>query len=112
VGNYTVEVNANGVPDFTAAWLHNNASCTTDVLHDEPVASSPAEKAAVAATASRGKTTPIGVLYADCAQRFTLNDVADHTGHLAARLGEYRGVLKLCPAHPDAKAIQEAINAG
>jgi hypothetical protein len=112
VGNYTVEVDANGAPDFTAVWQHINASCTTDVLHDEPVASSPIEKAAVAATAIGGKTTSIGVLYTDCAQRFTLNHVADNTGHLATRLGEYRGVLVLCPGHPDAKAIQEAINAG
>jgi hypothetical protein len=113
VVSYTINLDAAGVPDFSAAWQTNNQSCTTDVLYAKPVASSPVELAAVkASSTSGGGSTPVGVLYADCAQRFHPDNVLDQNGRLGERLGEYRGVLVLCPHHPDAQAIEAAINAG
>jgi hypothetical protein len=109
---YTITVEADGVADFSQAWQSTNVSCTTDPLHDQPVVSSPVERAAIAAAGTGSGAVSIGTLYADCAARFDLDRVAGARRGLGERVGEFRGVLVLCPGHPDAKAIHAAIDHG
>jgi hypothetical protein len=112
VMSYTINVGADGVADFDLVWQSVNISCTSDPLHPQPVVSSPVERAAVAATGTGASAATIGTLYADCAARFDLGRVAGPGRGLGSRIGEFRGVLVLCPHHPDAQAIQAAINHG
>jgi hypothetical protein len=112
VASYVITVGADGVADFSQAWQSVFISCTTDPLHPAPLVSSPVERAAVAATGTGTATTTIGTLYADCAARFDLDRIAGTGRGLGNRVGELRGVLILCPHHPDAKAIQAAIDRG
>jgi hypothetical protein len=97
VASYTITVGADGVADFAQAWQSVNISCTTDPLHPAPVVSSPVERAAVAATGTGLAATTIGTLYADCAARFDLDRIVGPGRGLGNRVGEFRGVLILCP---------------
>jgi hypothetical protein len=112
VVSYTIYVGADGVADFSQAWKSVNVSCTTDPLHPQPVVSSPVERAAVAASGTGTAAATMGTLYADCAARFDLSLVAGPGGDLGSRVGEFRGVLVLCPRHPDAQAIRAAVDRG
>jgi hypothetical protein len=112
VVTYAITLDSAGRPDFTTAWQTHNARSTTDPAHDEPAVSSPVERAALRATGSGDKATSIGVLYADCAQRFDLSQVAGSNGRLGGRVAEYRGVMVLCPGHPDTPAIRAAVARG
>jgi hypothetical protein len=108
---YTVALDAAGRPDFAEEWRVNVLSCSPDLLQPEPVVSSPVERAAVAATGSGSSVAKIGTLYSDCAARFDLGAGRFPNGQLGELVGEYRGVLVLCPTHPDVKAIRAAIDA-
>jgi hypothetical protein len=112
VRSYTITVGADGTGDFSPAWQSVNVSCTTDPLHPQPVVSSPVERAAVGATGTGAAASTIGTLYADCAARFDLDRIAGPGLGLGVRVGEFRGALVLCPHHPDAKAMQAAVDRG
>ncbi len=107
VADYTVNLDPAGLPDFTAVWADQNERCVVDPLHPDPVASSPVEKAAVRATGTGDQAASLATLYGDCGGRFDAGSFPG--GSLAGRAGEFRGVLVLCPHHPDAAAIRAAV---